>query len=242
MGVRVPPADESAVRVLLVVDRDMLAGVIQLALNHGRATTRVASTVTDGVATLATWRPHLAILDLDLVDGEFLDGLGGTPLGGARIPVIGLTRRGDLKAKLLAFERGVDDLLTVPFAPEELVARTVAVLRRTYRVSFPFAPVLRLGELEIDILTRSVRIGGHELHLSSLEQGLLYLLAANAGRVVTRDEILDHLWGTDFVAESNVVDRHVRALRIKLQDDWRRPRYISTVPGQGYRFVPTAAD
>ena len=102
--------------------------------------------------------------------------------------------------------------------------------------------MLRLGELEIDILNRRVRAGGHELHLTSLEQSLLYLLAANAGRLLTRDEILDHLWGVDYVAESNVVDRHVRNLRAKLQNDWHRPRYIASVPGRGYRFVPTTAD
>ena len=85
-----------------------------------------------------------------------------------------------------------------------------------------------------------MRAGTSELHLTGLEQNLLYLLAANAGRLLTRDEILDALWGVDFVADSNVVERHVRNLRIKLQDDWRRPRYISTVPGRGYRFVPTA--
>ena len=67
-------------------------------------------------------------------------------------------------------------------------------------------------------------------------------LAANAGRLLTRDEILDHLWGVDYAAESNVVDRHVRNLRAKLQNSWRRPRYIATVPGQGYRFVPTTAE
>src|SRR5688500_8273334 len=105
-----------------------------------------------------------------------------------------------------------------------------------------FTPVIRFGELEIDILHRRVRVDGRDEHLTPLELSLLYLLAANAGRVVTRDEILDHLWGVDFVAESNVVDRHVRSLRVKLQNDWRRPRYIATVPGKGYRFVPVAAD
>jgi DNA-binding response OmpR family regulator len=73
--------------------------------------------------------------------------------------------------------------------------------------------------LELDILNRQVRIDGHDLHLTGLEQSLLYLLAANAGGVVSREEILDALWGTDFVAESNIVDRHVRALRVKLQND-----------------------
>ena len=95
-----------------------------------------------------------------------------------------------------------------------------------------FTPVIRFGELEIDMLHRRVRVDGQDLHLTPLELSLLYLLAANAGRVLTRDEILDHLWGG-----SNVVDRQIRTLRAKLQDDWRRPRYIATVPGKGYRFV-----
>ena len=79
-------------------------------------------------------------------------------------------------------------------------------------------------------------------HLTGLEQSLLYLLAANAGRVVTRDEILDALWGVDYVADSNVVDRHIRNLRAKLQNDWRKPRFIATVPGRGYRFVATFSE
>ena len=104
-----------------------------------------------------------------------------------------------------------------------------------------FTPVIRFGELEIDLLHRRVRVGGRDVHLAPLELSLLYLLAANAGRVLTRDEILDCLWGADYTAESNVVDRQVRKLRAKLGDDWRRPRYIATVPGTGYRFVLVGA-
>ena len=230
------------VRVLVLVDQPRLAEVIRLALDHGRVTTRVAPTAAAALATLAGWRPHLAVIDMDIGQDGVLDQLGYTAPHPDRVPVVGLTRRGDLKTKLAAFERGVDDILTVPFAPEELVARVLAVMRRVSPQPLPFTPVLRLGELELDILHRSVRVGGPELHLSSLEQSLLYLLAANAGQILTRDEILDNLWGVDFVAESNIVDRHVRSLRIKLQNDARRPRYIATVPGQGYRFVPIAAD
>jgi DNA-binding response OmpR family regulator len=105
-----------------------------------------------------------------------------------------------------------------------------------------FMHVICVGELEIDILHRRVRVDGGNVHLTPLELNLLYLLAANAGRVLTRDEILDDLWGGDYAAESNVVDRQVRKLRAKLQDDWRRPRFIATVPGKGYQFVRTAAD
>jgi two-component system KDP operon response regulator KdpE len=105
-----------------------------------------------------------------------------------------------------------------------------------------FTPVIKLGELEIDILNRTVHSGTSELHLTSLEQSLRYLLAANAGRVVTREEILDTLWGVDYVAESNVVDGQIRNLRARLQDNWRQPRFIATVPGRGYRFLPRFND
>jgi DNA-binding response OmpR family regulator len=154
-------------------------------------------------------------------------------------PVLGLTRRGDLKTKLRAFELGVDDILTVPFSPEELLARSVVITRRATGTERPVVPTIRLGEIEIDIVDRQVRAGDAVVHLSGIEQSLLYLLASRAGRVVTRDEILDVIWGTDFVAESNIVDRHIRSLRVKLQDDYRHPRFIATVPGQGYRFIPT---
>ncbi len=229
-------------RVLLVIDQPVLAEVVKLALNHGRFHTDVATTAPEAVAALARRRPHLAIVDMDLAHGHMLEQLGDTPTGAERLPLVALTRRGDLKTKLAAFEQGVDDILTVPFSPEELVARVLAVMRRSYGTEIAFTPTIRLGELEIDILNRHVRAGTSELHLTSLEQNLLYLLAANAGQVLSRDEILDALWGADFMADSNVVDRHIRNLRIKLQNGWRRPRYIETVPGRGYRFVPTTAE
>jgi DNA-binding response OmpR family regulator len=236
------PRLRSPARALLVINRPLLAEVVKLALNHGNYRTRVTQTVAEATKVLNEWRPHLAVIDMDIA-GEAAPGrLAGTTNETGRLPVIALTRRGDLKTKLAAFEAGVDDILTVPFSPEEFVARVLAVMRRTYRDAVAFTPVLRLGDLEIDILNRRVRAGEAELHLTALEQSLLYLLAANAGRLLTRDEILDHLWGVDYVAESNVVDRHIRNLRIKLKENHsRRPRYIATVPGRGYRFVPTGA-
>jgi DNA-binding response OmpR family regulator len=213
-----------------------------MTLNHGVYTTRVAESPNEVAAALTEWRPHLAILDMDLGGAHIMALFGATPVGEVRLPVIGLTRRGDLKTKLAAFEAGVDDILTVPFAPEELLARVIALVRRAYSDAVTFTPVIKLGELEIDILNRTVRAGTSELHLTSLEQSLLYLLAANAGRVVTREEILDTLWGVDYVAESNVVDRQIRNLRARLQNDWRAPRFIATVPGRGYRFLPTFSE
>jgi len=132
--------------------------------------------------------------------------------------------------------------MTVPFSPEELLARVLALTRRTYGDTVPLTPVIKVGELEINILDRQVTAGSSKLHLTGVEQSLLYLLAANAGRLLTRNEIMDALWGVDYVAESNVVDRHIRNLRAKLQNDWRKPRFIATEPGRGYRFVATFSE
>jgi DNA-binding response OmpR family regulator len=231
----------SPARALLVINQPVLAEVVRLALNHGNYTTRVTQTVEEATGVLKEWRPHLVVIDMEIADYAAASRLAGSTNKAGRLPVIALTQRGDLKTRLAAFEAGVDDILTVPFSPEEFVARILALMRRTYRDAVAFMPVLRFGDLEIDILNRRVRAGEAELHLTSLEQSLLYLLAANAGRLLTRDEILDYLWGVDYVAESNVVDRHIHNLRIKLQNHSRRPRYIATVPGHGYRFVPTRA-
>lgn len=240
MGAEARPPRGPA-RVLLLLDRPALAETIALALQQGRCATRLETTTAAAMAALAAWRPHLAVVDMDLSPDPFLD-WPRPPLPGRTPPVIALTRRGDLRTKLVAFDQGVDDILTVPFPPEELVARVLAVLRRAYQGTVASTPTLRLGALEIDILHRRVRAGETDLHLTSLELSLLYLLAANAGQVLSRDVILDHLWGADYAAESNVVDRHVCNLRTKLQNHSKELRYIATVPGKGYRFLPTAED
>jgi two-component system KDP operon response regulator KdpE len=226
-------------RVLLVLGDKPLANTVDLTLRHGSYDRRLAATVNDAKASLADWKPHLLIVDIDTEAGggiQLIDeARSHSPMG-----VIALTRRSDLRGKLDAFERGADDYIGIPFVPDDLVARARAVIRRTHGSAGELVPRLRIGDLEIDVLNRKVLAGDHELHLTSLEQALLYLLAANAGSVLTREQILDALWGTDFVIESNVVDRHVRALRAKLQNDWHKPRYIETVPGAGYRFVTTS--
>jgi DNA-binding response OmpR family regulator len=230
---------QSPARVLLVIDQPTLAEVVKFALNHSVFVSRVAENATDATTALQEWRPHLALIDMDIYQGHLMEELGKLTAPVERPPVIALTRKGDLKTTLAAFEWGVDDLLTVPFSSEELLARSLAVMRRTYNQTIAFTPTIRIGELEIDILDRRVRVGTSDLHLTPMEQNLLYLLAANAGRLLTRDEIMDTLWGVDYMADSNIVDRHIRNLRAKLQNGWRRPRYIATIPGRGYRFIPT---
>jgi two-component system, OmpR family, alkaline phosphatase synthesis response regulator PhoP len=222
-------------------DRPLVADLITLTLNHGVFAVRAASSLAEAEAILREWGPQLAVVDMDHDDSTtFLARVGASnTLRKSVTPVLGLTRRGDLRTKLRAFDLGVDDILTMPFSPEELLARSIVITRRATGTDRPIIPVIRLGEMEIDIVNRVVRAGTSVVHLSGIEQSLLYLLASRAGSVVTKEEILDAIWGTDFVAESNIVDRHIRSLRIKLQNDYRHPRFIATVPGEGYRFVPT---
>jgi DNA-binding response OmpR family regulator len=234
-----PPSE--ARRALVLHDRQLVVDLIELTLNHGLFVVRAAHNLAEADAILAEWHPHMTVIDMDHDDsGALLGHLGASnTLRRSVTPVLGLTRRGDLKTKLRAFDLGVDDILTVPFSPEELLARSIVITRRASGTDRPIIPTIRLGEMEIDIVNREVRAGQSIVHLSGIEQSLLYLLASRAGRVVTREEILDVIWGTDFVAESNIVDRHIRSLRIKLQNDYRHPRFIETVPGKGYRFIPT---
>jgi DNA-binding response OmpR family regulator len=223
----------------LVVSGQPLGNLVALTLNHGAYATRIIDDPKRARSELKAWRPHLLLVDLDL---HAADGLAllGLRVEDRRIPTIALSARGDLKTTLAAFDRGADDILTVPFMPEELVARALALMRRTYGEEIPFIPVIKVAGLEVDLLHRRVKLGNRRPDLTAIELALLYLLASNPGRTLTREEILDALWGADYVAESNVVDRHVRNLRVKLNDPWRRPRYIGTVSRKGYRFLPHA--
>lgn len=236
-----PSHGASVQRALVLHDHQVVVDLIELTLNHGMFVVRAASTMAEAEAILAEWRPHMAVVDMDHDDSsDLLVRLGASnTLERSDTPVLGLTRRGDLPTKLKAFDLGVDDILVTPFSPAELLARSVVISRRASGIDRPIVPTITLGEIEIDIVKREVRSGTSVIHLTGIEQSLLYALASRSGRVVTREEILDGVWGTDFVAESNIVDRHIRSLRIKLQNDYRRPRFIATVPGRGYRFIPT---
>jgi len=227
-------------RALVLHDRRLVVELITLTLNHGVFDVRAASSFAQAKAIMEEWRPNISVIDMDHDDSAALLKLLGTSNEMRRIgtPVLGLTRMGDLKTKLAAFDLGVDDILTTPFSPEELLARAIVITRRASGVDLPLIPVIRLGEIDVDILNHEVRTGNSVVQLSPLEQSLLYLLASCGGRVVTHEEILDAIWGTDFVAESNIVGRHIRSLRIKLQDDYRHPRFIATVQNKGYRFIP----
>jgi DNA-binding response OmpR family regulator len=226
-------------RVLVVLDRPVLVELISLTLNHGVCSVRTATAV-DQVASLATeWQPHLLILDMALNGSLIMQQVRARAAAGASVLVLGLLSGTDLGGKLAAFDAGVDDILSVPFAPEELLARVIALMRHSRTAPIVLTPTITVGQLQIDILNRTVRVGDAELPLSPLELALLYLLAANPGRVLTREEILTTLWGTDYTAQTKLVDQYIRNLRARLQTDSRLPRFIATVPGRGYRFLPS---
>ena len=241
----VPTADASADdarRALVLLDRSALVDLIELTLNHGLFVVRAARNLAEAEAILAAWQPHMAVVDMDHDDSAelLLQRLGASNSlsrerhAGPRPDPPG--RPPDEAQGVRSRRRRHPDGALLARGAARPIDRDHPAGVGTDR---PIVPTIRLGEMEIDIVNREVRAGDSVIHLSGIEQSLLYLLASRGGQVVTRDEILDAIWGTDFVAESNIVDRHVRSLRIKLQNDYRHPRFIATVPGKGYRFIPT---
>ena len=230
-----PQDDVARSRVLLVIPK-ALANLVAVTLRHGAYETRDATDESEVRRLLNDWRPDMALVDVDHY-AAFIDLLGGGMSAGG-LPILAFTRKRDTAVKLDAFERGADDIVEVPFTLDEIVARPYALMRRARGVRTPLVPRITLGgHLEVDLIAQTVKlVGGSPLDLTPIQQTLLYILAANAGDVLTRETLLASIWGGDFQIESNVVDRHVRELRVKLSDDWRTPRYIETVAGRGYRF------
>jgi DNA-binding response OmpR family regulator len=218
---------------------EALTNLVALTLQHGRYESRRAVDAEECRRLIREWEPQLAFVDLDIYP-NFIDIIQRENDDG-QIPILAFTRKRDTALKLSAFERGVDDMIEVPFTLDEIVARPYALMRRVHHLNVPLVPKIRLDGLEVDLIEQKVRAGGKDLSLTPIQQTLLYLLAANAGRVLSREELLTSIWGGEFEIESNVVDRHIRELRVKLGDDWRTPQFIETVPGKGYRFSPQHA-
>ena len=213
---------------------ETLGNLVVLTLQHGNYDTRRTTNPDECRDLIESWAPHIAFIDLDLYE-KFID-IVGRGLTHGHTPIIAFTRRRDTALKLGAYERGADDIVEVPFTLDEIVARPFALIRRAHGMSVTIVPKIRLDGLEVDLIEQRVSVGGRELHLTPIQQTLLYLLAANAGKALSREDLLGTIWGGEFEIESNVVDRHIRELRVKLGDEWRAPRYIETVPGAGYRF------
>lgn len=182
--------------------------------------------------------PSLIILDL------MLPGIQGFEIckrlknssATSKIPIIMLTARAEEMDKVLGLELGADDYITKPFSPRELVARVKAVLRRIDTAATE-TPVIQIGDLQIDVEKYQVLFKGQPLNLSATDFKLLKFLAMNRGRVYSRDQLLQAVWGDEVFVEPRTVDVHITRLRSQIEENPAAPRYIKTVRGIGYKFA-----
>ena len=224
-------------RVLVVEDDKDIADLI---VHYLQKAGYVADTVGSGALVMprvASTRPDLIVLDLMLpgLHGlQVCDALRREPATSA-IPIIMLTARGEEGDRIAGLERGADDYVTKPFSPKELVARVRAVLRRA--TAAPADEILRVGDVTLDIPRRRVSVGEAQVELTATEFELVATLARHPGRVFTRAQLLDAVRGVAFESYERAIDAHVKNIRRKMEPDPRRPRYLLTAYGVGYRFA-----
>jgi DNA-binding response OmpR family regulator len=204
----------------------------------------VVAVATDGEAALAlaaTVAPDLIVLDILLPKLDGREVLRRLRRGGAWTPIILLTQVGDSTERAMALEEGADDYLNKPFDPHELVARIRSVLRRARPDRPPLAAATRLtsADLTLDRRSRRAWLGKGEVILTPKAAALLEYLLLHPDELITRERLLDAVWGWDYPVGTRAIDTRVAELRRALDDDPATPRFIETVPGQGYRFVGT---
>jgi two-component system OmpR family response regulator len=222
---------ENGTRVLVVDDEPSITDLVALALRYEGFTVEKAASGRAALSTVPRFKPDLIVLDIMLPDISGLDVLRKLSAEGRRVPVIFLTARDATEDKVHGLTIGGDDYVTKPFSIEELVARVRVVLRRHGEGS-ERSTKLTFADLELDDDAHEVRRGGELIDLTPTEYRLLRYLLANAGRVLTRNQILDHVWDYDFGGEASVLETYVSYLRRKV--DRRDPPLIQTVRGVGY--------
>jgi DNA-binding response OmpR family regulator len=237
------PLDASAAAkpapVLVVDDEPTIVEIVGRYMERAGFETYTAPDGYQALDAATEHRPDLVVLDVMLpgIDGievmERLQERSGPP-----IAVILLTARGEESDRLVGLRHGADDYVVKPFSPAELVARVEAVLRRTAPVAPEDQPPIVHGPLRVEPASRRVILDGEELMLTMREFDLLAYLAENPGRVFSRDQLMEAVWGEPFFDDTSTVTVHVRRLRAKLGDDPAEPRFIETVWGVGYRFRP----
>ena len=219
-------------RVLVVDDEENIAFLVMSALRFDGLDVQTAATGSEALGLAASFAPDVIVLDVMLPDLDGFEVLRMLRTQGCTAPVLFLTARGNTTDKVRGLTAGGDDYIAKPFALEELVARVQVALRRSTTTT-PVRPArLQVRDLVIDDDAHRVWRGTTEVHLSATEFKLLRCLMSNAGRVVTRGQILDHVWEYDFDGESAIIESFIKNLRKKI--DTTEPRLIHTVRGVGY--------
>ncbi len=219
------------VRILVVDDEENITDLVATALRYERFEVEVAHTGRQAMRAVSSFRPHLIVLDVMLPDWDGFEVTKRLAGQRERVPVLFLTARDATGDRVRGLTLGGDDYVTKPFSLEELIARIRAILRRTHESADGSARLV-YGDLEMDDDLHQVWRAGRSVELTATEYKLLRYLLANAPRVLTKSQILDHVWNYDFGGDGNVVETYISYLRKKV--DRAQPSLIHTVRGVGY--------
>jgi two-component system, OmpR family, KDP operon response regulator KdpE len=228
--------DRPAPLILLIEDEPQMRRFLRAALGGHDYRLVEAATAKEGLAHAAGRNPDVILLDLGLPD---TDGLEVTRQlrEWTRTPVIVLSARGREQDKVAALDLGADDYLTKPFGVEELLARIRVALRHSSLGPGAVPePVFEVGELKVDLGQRQVFRAGQEIHLTPTEYKLLVALVRHAGKLLTHRQLLQEVWGSNFITQTHYLRIYIMQLRQKIEPDPARPRLLLTEPGVGYRF------
>jgi two-component system, OmpR family, KDP operon response regulator KdpE len=223
----------SGQHVLVVDDEPQIVRALRVILRAEGYRVTEAATKSEALGAVSVHPPDAIVLDLLLPDGSGVE-VAEEVRRWADIPIIVLSAVGDEREKVRALDVGADDYVTKPFNTEEFMARLRAVLRRA--VDGGVEPVVRVGDLEVDLADRRVARGGQEVHLTPIEFDLLAVLARHPGKLVTHRQLLREVWGPAYGTETHYLRVHVAHMRTKLEPDPARPRFLITEPGVGYRL------
>jgi two-component system response regulator RegX3 len=222
-------------RVLVVEDEDSISDPLSYMLRREGFEVSVAETGPDALRQFDRTGADLVLLDL------MLPGLSGTEVCRAlrqksNVAIIILTARDSEVDKVVGLELGADDYVTKPFSHRELLARIRAVLRRGAESEELLSPTIEAGPVRLDVERHTVSVNGETVSLPLKEFDLLELLLRNSGRVLTRGQLIDRIWGSDYVGDTKTLDVHVKRLRSKIEPDPANPKHLLTVRGLGYKF------
>lgn len=227
--------------ILFVEDEEAISAPFSRVLEREGFVPVVAGTAAEALELAERLEPALVLLDLTLPDGDGRDVCRALRRD-SDVPIVMLTARGSELDRVVGLEMGADDYVVKPFSGAEVISRIRAVLRRGRAGGGRFEQAFEVGELELDVAARTARLAGERLELTRKEFDLLAELSRNAGRVVSREDLMARVWDVNWFGSTKTLDVHIGALRRKLGDDPSAPAHIETVRGVGFRFASPRAD